>query len=230
MRPMLRHLFKTLVTVLAVNAAVAADAPTSWGQWTTWGDQGDGTYSNPVLPSDYGDLDCIRVGPDYYAISSTMQSSPGMVILHSRDLVNWAIAGHAVDDLTQISPELNWNRMNRAGKAAAKPVTPTVKSVAAPGGKPGMAMKAAILKALASGVEMSKPALAAKVAVLRGTKTNLGTFSPLLRQMKGKEKTITNPNRGFWKLRKGTARCPGVAVLAGETLAEAKEPAVARVG
>jgi beta-xylosidase len=36
---------------------------------------GDGTYRNPILPSDYSDLDCIRVGDDYYAISSTMQFS-----------------------------------------------------------------------------------------------------------------------------------------------------------
>ena len=94
----------------------AADGLRLWGEWPRWGDQGDGTYQNPVLPSDYSDLDCIRVGADYYAISSTFQFSPGVVILHSRDLVNWTIAGHAVADLTQISPELNWDRMDRYGK------------------------------------------------------------------------------------------------------------------
>ena len=87
-----------------------------WGEWPTWGDQGDGTYRNPVLPADFSDLDCLQVGPDYYAISSTFQFSPGVVILHSRDLVNWIIVSHAVSDLTQISPELNWDRMNRPGK------------------------------------------------------------------------------------------------------------------
>jgi beta-xylosidase len=69
-----------------------------------------------VLPSDYSDLDCIRVGPDYYAISSTFQYSPGVVILHSKDLVNWSILGHVVGDLNQISPEMNWDRMNRYGR------------------------------------------------------------------------------------------------------------------
>ena len=54
-------------------------------------------------------------GSDYYAFSSTFQGSPGVVILHSRDLVNWAILGHAVSDLTQIGPELNWDRLNRYG-------------------------------------------------------------------------------------------------------------------
>ncbi len=99
-------------TSLMLSGAYSA----TWGEWSTWGDQGDGTYWNPVLPSDYSDLDCIRVGADYYAISSTFQFSPGMVILHSRDLVNWTIVGHAITDLTKISPELNWDRMNRYGR------------------------------------------------------------------------------------------------------------------
>jgi beta-xylosidase len=81
-----------------------------------WGDQGKGTYVNPVLPADYSDLDAIRVGADYYAISSTMQFSPGMVMLHSKDLVNWEIISHVVDDVSRISPQLNWDRMNCYGK------------------------------------------------------------------------------------------------------------------
>lgn len=87
-----------------------------WGDWLSWGDQGDGTYRNPVLPADFSDIDCIRVGADYYAISSTMQFSPGMAVIHSKDLVNWQMLGHVVSDLTQIGPELNWDRMNRSGR------------------------------------------------------------------------------------------------------------------
>ncbi|HLP07854.1 MAG TPA: glycoside hydrolase 43 family protein [Opitutaceae bacterium] len=89
------------------------EPPASWGDWPLWGDQGDGTYRNPVLPGDYSDLDCIRVGSDYYAISSTFQYSPGMVVLHSKDLANWSIIGHAINDVSEIGPELNWDRMNR---------------------------------------------------------------------------------------------------------------------
>ncbi len=81
-----------------------------------WGDQGDGTFRNPVLPADYSDVDAIRVGADYFAISSTMQFSPGMVVLQSQDLVNWRIAGHVVDDVSRLSPEMNWDRMNRYGR------------------------------------------------------------------------------------------------------------------
>lgn len=88
----------------------------TWGSWERWGDDGDGQYHNPVLPADYSDIDVIRVGLDYYAISSTFQYSPGMIVLHSRDLVNWRIAGHVIDDITQIGPEYGWSQMNRYGR------------------------------------------------------------------------------------------------------------------
>ena len=87
-----------------------------WGDWQEWGEQADGTYKNPIVPADYSDLDCIRVGNDYYAITSTMQFSPGMTILHSSDLVNWEIVGHAVNDLSQISEAMTWKEMNRYGR------------------------------------------------------------------------------------------------------------------
>lgn len=78
-----------------------------------WGDQGDGTYVNPVLPGDYCDPDVISVGEDYYAISSTLHCSPGMAVLHSKDLVNWNVISHVVEDLTVIGPEYRYDRMNR---------------------------------------------------------------------------------------------------------------------
>ena len=81
-----------------------------------WGDQGNGTYANPVMPGDFSDLDAIRVGADFYAISSTFQFSPGVVVLHSFDVVNWSIAGHVVPDIAHISPEMNWDKMNRNGR------------------------------------------------------------------------------------------------------------------
>jgi beta-xylosidase len=104
-----------LFALLVANRIGFADPPSPWVNWTTWGDQGDGTYINPVIPTDFSDIDAIRVGDDYYAISSTFQFSPGVVILHSKDLVNWSILGHAVDDVTQISPEMGWQKMDRYG-------------------------------------------------------------------------------------------------------------------
>lgn len=62
-----------------------------------YGDQGDGTYRNPILYADYSDPDPIAVGDDYYLTASSFACSPGLPILHSRDLVNWDLIGHALD-------------------------------------------------------------------------------------------------------------------------------------
>lgn len=103
----------TLIGCLFLSANLMAQQQGEWGNWKIWGDQGDGMYVNPVIPSDYSDIDCIRVGEDYYAISSTFQFSPGMTLLHSKDLVNWEICCNIVEDLTQIGDALNWTVMDR---------------------------------------------------------------------------------------------------------------------
>ncbi|MGN0425771.1 MAG: family 43 glycosylhydrolase [Acetatifactor sp.] len=63
------------------------------------GDKGDGTYTNPILYSDYSDPDAIRVGNDYYMISSSFSNVPGIPILHSRDLVNWKVVNYVLKKL-----------------------------------------------------------------------------------------------------------------------------------
>ena len=62
-------------------------------------DNGDGTYTNPVLYADYSDPDVCAVGEDYYLTASSFNCIPGLPILHSRDLVNWEIIGHALQEL-----------------------------------------------------------------------------------------------------------------------------------
>jgi len=59
-------------------------------------DQNNGFYKNPILNADYSDPDAIRVGDDYYLISSSFEDIPGLPVLHSKDLVNWSIIGHAL--------------------------------------------------------------------------------------------------------------------------------------
>jgi beta-xylosidase len=59
-------------------------------------DNGDGTYKNPVLHSDYSDPDAIRVGDDYYLTASSFNCTPGLPILHSNDLVNWRLVNYAL--------------------------------------------------------------------------------------------------------------------------------------
>ncbi|PTY05717.1 glycoside hydrolase [Opitutaceae bacterium EW11] len=62
-------------------------------------DTGDGGYRNPVLYADYSDPDAIRVGDDYWLVSSSFGHVPGLPILHSRDLVNWTLVNHALPRL-----------------------------------------------------------------------------------------------------------------------------------
>lgn len=71
-------------------------------------DNGNGTYTNPVINADYSDPDiCVGAplpgttpdGEDYYMTASSFQCTPGLPILHSRDLVNWEIIGHALHNL-----------------------------------------------------------------------------------------------------------------------------------
>src|SRR4051812_15407577 len=59
-------------------------------------DQGNGTYKNPVINADYSDPDAVRVGDDYCLVSSSFEDMPGLPILHSKDLVNWTVIGHAL--------------------------------------------------------------------------------------------------------------------------------------
>lgn len=62
-------------------------------------DLGNGNFRNPVIYADYSDPDVVRVGEDFYMTASSFNSSPGLPILHSKDLVNWQIIAHAVDRL-----------------------------------------------------------------------------------------------------------------------------------
>ena len=59
-------------------------------------DNGDGTYTNPVINADYSDPDVVAVGEDYYLTASSFNCIPGLPVLHSKDLVNWEIIGHAL--------------------------------------------------------------------------------------------------------------------------------------
>src|SRR3954451_25398686 len=111
---------KTFLFTIILQAALAQSpaATPVWGNWQNWGDQGNGYYRNPILPADYSDLHCTRVGDDYYAVSSTLQYSPGFIILHSRDLVNWAVLSHAMRDIIPVTPQINWYKMTLSGTAA----------------------------------------------------------------------------------------------------------------
>ena len=58
-------------------------------------DEGNGMYRNPVLHADYSDPDVCAVGEDYFLTASSFNCTPGLPILHSKDLVNWKIVNYA---------------------------------------------------------------------------------------------------------------------------------------
>src|ERR1044071_7460043 len=61
-----------------------------------YSDNGNGTYTNPLIAADFPDLDAILVGDTYYMVTTTMFVFPGVTVLKSKDLVNWEYCSHAV--------------------------------------------------------------------------------------------------------------------------------------
>ncbi len=78
---------------------VVKPASAAAGSFPWQPDCGDGTYRNPIIYADYSDPDVVRVGDDFYLVASSFNCTPGLPILHSRDLVNWTIINHAVKNL-----------------------------------------------------------------------------------------------------------------------------------
>lgn len=65
--------------------------------WTA--DNANGTYSNPLFYEEFEDPDVIRVNEDYYLAGTTMHMNPALIVLHSKDLVNWELASYCMDRL-----------------------------------------------------------------------------------------------------------------------------------
>ena len=63
--------------------------------WTP--DNGDGTFTNPLMWGDWPDPDIIRVGNEFYMVSTSMHYVPGSPVAKSKDLVNWEMVSYAVD-------------------------------------------------------------------------------------------------------------------------------------
>ncbi len=77
-------------------------------------DNGNGTYTNPVIAADFPDPDVIRVDSTYYMVNTTMFIFPGVTILRSYDLVNWQYCSNAVQRFDS-SPCYDLDGCNRYG-------------------------------------------------------------------------------------------------------------------
>lgn len=84
---MKRYLILLCILVLAASCQSAPELPAVL------------VAHNPLTYTDIPDNDVIRVGEDYYMVSTTMYFCPGAPIMHSRDLVHWRIVSYIFDTL-----------------------------------------------------------------------------------------------------------------------------------
>lgn len=91
-----------------------APRPAFTRQWTA--DNGDGTFTNPLLNADFPDPDIIRVDDTYYMVSTTMFYFPGATILKSKDLVNWEYCSNPLLQINSSDPYNLQNGYNHYAK------------------------------------------------------------------------------------------------------------------
>ncbi len=85
--------FNKIILLLLVTVV----GSTSLYAQKTQSDNGDGTYTNPVIASDFPDPDVILVDDTYYMVATTMFTFPGVTVIKSKDLVNWEYCSNAVE-------------------------------------------------------------------------------------------------------------------------------------
>lgn len=90
----MRKTLFSLVMLLCMTAG-SNNATAQSLSWTA--DNGNGTFTNPLFYDEFSDPDILRVGDDYYLAGTTMHAVPGLVILHSKDLVNWENVAYCFD-------------------------------------------------------------------------------------------------------------------------------------
>jgi xylan 1,4-beta-xylosidase len=62
-------------------------------------------YRNPVIPGFYPDPSVVRVGEDFFLVTSSFEFFPGVPVFTGRDLVHWRQIGHALTRVSQLPLE-----------------------------------------------------------------------------------------------------------------------------
>lgn len=95
-RNTLIRLCATLSLTFLYQISLGAEVEQTWAQGIEGqrkADLGDGTFLNPIFAGDHPDPSILKDGEDYYIVFSTFECYPGLVLWHSRDLVNWQPIG-----------------------------------------------------------------------------------------------------------------------------------------
>lgn len=96
---------KRTTIILTVMAAMTAGAGAMTPQMVSNPANMKGKeYVNPIIHADYSDPDVVASpdGKTFYMTASSFQSAPGLPILKSHDLVNWAIVNYALPDVPPV--------------------------------------------------------------------------------------------------------------------------------
>ncbi len=110
---------RKLFIIAGLLASMQMNAQDFAKQWSA--DNGDGTYTNPVINADFPDPDIIRVGDTYYYVSTTMFYFPGATILKSHDLVNWEYCANPLQQIADSEPFNLQNGYNQYSKGQWAP-------------------------------------------------------------------------------------------------------------
>ncbi|MFV0538989.1 MAG: glycoside hydrolase 43 family protein [Dysgonomonas sp.] len=92
---------RKLILFALILLSVASFAQNNYVSKVWVADLGNGMYKNPIMYTDYSDPDACRVGDDYYMVASSFNCVPGIPVLHSNDLVNWTLIGHAISHIPE---------------------------------------------------------------------------------------------------------------------------------
>ncbi len=68
-------------------------------------------FVNPVIQGFFPDPSVVKVGEDYYCVNSTFEYFPGIIISHSKDLVNWKQIGHVFTKSEEFDLTKYWDGM-----------------------------------------------------------------------------------------------------------------------
>ena len=79
----------------ASTAALVSNTPRAWGR-PLHDDNTLPTFQNPLFAGDYADPSILRVGGDFYITHTSYHYAPGLMVWHSKDLVNWTQISNAL--------------------------------------------------------------------------------------------------------------------------------------
>ncbi|QNR86830.1 family 43 glycosylhydrolase [Pedobacter riviphilus] len=83
---------KFIITIFFLQFSICAIAQSQSAQKPNT----PGFYTNPIFSGDYPDPSILRDGDNYYMVHSSFEYYPGLLIWHSKDLINWKPVTHAL--------------------------------------------------------------------------------------------------------------------------------------